>query len=526
MRATHFYCGSEGDHGDHGRRSKNKTPPPTASSRQHAESLLRSGPPVNPLAATTADGIERPQQRHRCRRRQRPATTPRPLSRIVGALHLALVLVMAAGGRYDGGRGGGVTSEWQHPHRRSESFHLCSSSGGAGAWAAHRSDSGRRGAVRGGWREDEYRGGYGGAGRRRGVGNGGGGGDRGSRARDRGAREEVRGWSERKKVGSDSMREIIELAKADAQAVRAAAEDAAAAAAAATEAEAAWAAAGVGSGGGGGDNAMLFLECEVNGRALRAFVDTGAQVTVMSAACAERCGLASRIDKRFAGRAVGVGFARILGRIHDANIRIGNSYLRCSFTVIEHGEIDLLVGLDVLRAHRCDISLSKNRMKFHAGGGAREVAFLTRVERDGKRRRSRRSPVAEIPSTSHDDDGCYNLDAEPEVAAEPSAPPPRVLREMARGTRGDGVARSSEWPPATRRGGYGAGDVEGAGRSSPSPSMSPQKMRGWPPRGGEEEIAEEIKRKKTERRRRRWGRSARGAGDEAGMVGVEDGRAY
>lgn len=45
------------------------------------------------------------------------------------------------------------------------------------------------------------------------------------------------------------------------------------------------------------------------------------QVTVMSAACAERCGLTSRIDTAFAGRAVGVGFARILGRIHDANIR-------------------------------------------------------------------------------------------------------------------------------------------------------------------------------------------------------------
>ena len=45
------------------------------------------------------------------------------------------------------------------------------------------------------------------------------------------------------------------------------------------------------------------------------------QVTVMSKACAERCGLTSLIDTRFAGRAVGVGFARILGRIHDANIR-------------------------------------------------------------------------------------------------------------------------------------------------------------------------------------------------------------
>lgn len=61
--------------------------------------------------------------------------------------------------------------------------------------------------------------------------------------------------------------------------MRAAAEDAKAAKAATAEAEAAWAAAGVGSGGGGGDNAMLFLECEVNGRPLRAFVDTGAQVS-------------------------------------------------------------------------------------------------------------------------------------------------------------------------------------------------------------------------------------------------------
>lgn len=81
---------------------------------------------------------------------------------------------------------------------------------------------------------------------------------------------------------SDTPAVRTQLAKADAKAVRAAAEDAAAAAAAAAEAEAAWAAAGVGSGGGGGENAMLFLECEVNGRALRAFVDTGAQVRFVS----------------------------------------------------------------------------------------------------------------------------------------------------------------------------------------------------------------------------------------------------
>eukprot|EP00752_Nemacystus_decipiens_P005395 g4891.t1 len=463
MLARHC-CGEDGD-GSGGRRPSKGMKPPT--SMRHAGSLSWSGP-VNAPGCT---GRERPQQGRggRRRRRRRPTSPPHPLSRLAFAVHFALVLVIAAGGR---------TSEWQHPHRRTEPPHSSLSSRGAGAgtvdWGARGSGSGRKSAGAGkggGWRGDEckYRGGYSEAGRRWGGGGAGAGGGKGSRR----AREEARGWSERKKVGSESMREIIELAKADAKAVRAAAEDAAAAAAAAAEAEAAWAAAGVGSGGGGGENAMLFLECEVNGRALRAFVDTGAQVTVMSAACAERCGLASRIDKRFAGRAVGVGFARILGRIHDANIRIGNSYLRCSFTVIEHGEIDLLVGLDVLRAHRCDISLSKNRMKFHAEGGAREVAFLTRVERDGKRRRPRRpsQPVSEPRSTYayHDDPGQYDFPPEPAVAFQPSAPPPRVLREMARDRRGD----QEDGAAAAAVGGWAGreerrlrrGDCRGGGRA-------------------------------------------------------------
>ncbi|CAN0254451.1 unnamed protein product, partial [Hapterophycus canaliculatus] len=65
------------------------------------------------------------------------------------------------------------------------------------------------------------------------------------------------------------------MAKSDARAVRAAAAEADGGTVAAAEAEAAWAAAGAaGSEGGRGDNAMLFLECEVNGRSVRAFVDT------------------------------------------------------------------------------------------------------------------------------------------------------------------------------------------------------------------------------------------------------------
>ncbi len=44
-------------------------------------------------------------------------------------------------------------------------------------------------------------------------------------------------------------------------------------------------------------------------------------MTVMSKECAERRGLMSELDTRFAGKAVGVGSTRILGRINDAHIK-------------------------------------------------------------------------------------------------------------------------------------------------------------------------------------------------------------
>lgn len=117
---------------------------------------------------------------------------------------------------------------------------------------------------------------------------------------------------------------------------------------------------------------MLHILIEVNGQTIKALVDTGAQVTVISKKCAEDCGIDSLIDYRCAGTTYGVGERKILGKIWMTDVFLGKHALPCSFTVLDDVNFDIIFGLNMMLKYGCILDLNKKCLRI----GDDEIQFV------------------------------------------------------------------------------------------------------------------------------------------------------
>ena len=120
----------------------------------------------------------------------------------------------------------------------------------------------------------------------------------------------------------------------------------------------------------------LQVMCEINGFMVPAIIDTGAEITVMSAACAKRCRLSSSINTKYTGKAIGVGSSDILGGIDDLSLRIGPISFQNKISILRSSRCDLLIGLDVLRRFDCQISLPDRALTLSVKKNAVRVPLM------------------------------------------------------------------------------------------------------------------------------------------------------
>ena len=122
---------------------------------------------------------------------------------------------------------------------------------------------------------------------------------------------------------------------------------------------------------------MLYVDVEFNGIIVKAIVDSGAQMTIMSAACAEKCNLMRLLDTRRSGEARGIGSAKILGKVHLAQMKIGKSFFPLSITILESNNVEFLLGLDMLRRYQALIDLGDNVLRMRTTDFIESVPFLS-----------------------------------------------------------------------------------------------------------------------------------------------------
>ncbi|CAI4061489.1 hypothetical protein SUVZ_05G2260 [Saccharomyces uvarum] len=191
---------------------------------------------------------------------------------------------------------------------------------------------------------------------------------------------------------------------------------------------------------------MLYINIEINNYPVKAFVDTGAQTTIMSTRLAEKTGLTKMIDKRFIGEARGVGTGKIIGKIHQAQVKIETQYIPCSFTVLDT-DIDVLIGLDMLKRHLACVDLKDNVLKI----AEVETKFLSEAEIPKSFQEELPGPMSVASSSKPAAPTKTSSSLKPQPGAVPALAPKTGTRPTPTGTTtaGDSTTAARTFPEKT-----------------------------------------------------------------------------
>ena len=120
---------------------------------------------------------------------------------------------------------------------------------------------------------------------------------------------------------------------------------------------------------------MLFVICELEGKAVEMLVDSGASTSVISITMVHQLGLLNHVRYDISGQASGVGSANIVGIMENLICTMGHVEFRLFFLVLDSNDPWLILGLDQMRRFKCVIDLERNAILFGGREGV-EVPFL------------------------------------------------------------------------------------------------------------------------------------------------------
>lgn len=124
--------------------------------------------------------------------------------------------------------------------------------------------------------------------------------------------------------------------------------------------------------------ALIEIMASINGYSIPAAVDTGSEITVMSASCAKRCQILNQVDTKLSGKVKGIGSTgEVIGAIRRQKLRLGSLNFVNRVDVLRDSHRDLIIGLDVLQRFNGVVHLGEKTLQLDVQGRPVVIPILS-----------------------------------------------------------------------------------------------------------------------------------------------------